>query len=190
MKTVALSEISDSIDYGVTASAKNEPVGPRFLRITDIQNGSVDWAAVPYCEGDRQKLASSRLRAGDIVFARTGATTGKSFLNEIARSLAPDASKIWICERLYCLDGGSITDIGFAALADAERSLAKLGIPKWTEAINPKTRQKGEGLRAPFPGAEYSWLDLKGGFLDAEGNPGQIKPQDKRAEQIHNCGWT
>lgn len=80
MKRVSLGEIADLIDYGVTASANLEAVGPKFLRITDIQNGTVNWDVVPYCEADPSKLASSALRAGDIVFARTGATTGKSFL--------------------------------------------------------------------------------------------------------------
>ena len=54
--------------------------GPRLLRITDIQNGKVDWASVPSCIIDADDAAKYSLRAGDIVFARTGATTGKSFL--------------------------------------------------------------------------------------------------------------
>lgn len=37
-------------DYGYTESATNEPIGPKFLRITDIQDGGVDWNAVPYCK--------------------------------------------------------------------------------------------------------------------------------------------
>ena len=64
--------------YGHTASATNEQVGPRFLRITDIQNGHVDWESVPYCSCDKPE--KYRLSNGDIVFARTGATTGKSYL--------------------------------------------------------------------------------------------------------------
>ena len=35
---------------------------------------------VPWCECDKREILSSRLQPGDIVFARTGATTGKSFL--------------------------------------------------------------------------------------------------------------
>jgi type I restriction enzyme, S subunit len=77
---VPLGDIADSVDYGVTASAAQEPVGPKFLRITDIQDGSVDWTSVPWCECDGRAAAESRLAIGDIVFARTGATTGKSFL--------------------------------------------------------------------------------------------------------------
>lgn len=80
MSAVQLSEIAESIEYGVTASASEQPVGPKFLRITDIQNGSVEWGSVPYCDAKEKKLNSSKLKSGDIVFARTGATTGKSFL--------------------------------------------------------------------------------------------------------------
>jgi type I restriction enzyme S subunit len=75
-----LEEISESIDYGVTASAADTPVGPKFLRITDIQDGTVDWNSVPWCECEDRQAKSARLRSGDIVFARTGATTGKSYL--------------------------------------------------------------------------------------------------------------
>lgn len=77
---VSLNEISTSIDYGVTASAVSSPVGPKFLRITDIQNGIVEWKTVPWCECSDKELKASTIQIGDIVFARTGATTGKSFL--------------------------------------------------------------------------------------------------------------
>src|SRR6266481_1608404 len=69
-----------AINYGYTESASSEPVGPRFLRITDIQNDQVDWNSVPYCKIEPADLPKYRLANGDIVFARTGATTGKSFL--------------------------------------------------------------------------------------------------------------
>jgi type I restriction enzyme, S subunit len=75
-----LSEVAEAIDYGLTAAATTQRVGPKFLRITDIQGGSVNWATVPSCKADGRSLSSFRLKAGDIVFARTGATTGKSFL--------------------------------------------------------------------------------------------------------------
>ena len=73
-----LSEVS-MIDYGYTESATNERVGPKFLRITDIQDGSVDWDRVPYCKIPDESIPKYLLQDGDIVFARTGATTGKSF---------------------------------------------------------------------------------------------------------------
>lgn len=64
--------------YGYTASATTEKLGPRFLRITDIQNGLVKWDNVPFCQcpNPEQYL----LQNNDLVFARTGATTGKSFV--------------------------------------------------------------------------------------------------------------
>jgi len=73
-----LSSICEQPQYGYTESAIYEPVGPKFLRITDIQNGYVGWDAVPYCQCPRPE--KYYLREGDILFARSGATTGKSYL--------------------------------------------------------------------------------------------------------------
>lgn len=78
LKTFRLNEIS-TISYGYTESAFREIIGPKFLRITDIQDGSVDWESVPYCRIDDATYEKQRLNDGDIVFARTG-TVGKSFL--------------------------------------------------------------------------------------------------------------
>jgi type I restriction enzyme S subunit len=68
------------ITYGYTAKASFENVGLKFLRITDIQNEMVDWSSVPYCPIDEDDLKKQKLIDQDIVFARTGATTGKSYL--------------------------------------------------------------------------------------------------------------
>ena len=78
-KRARLGDIS-SIDYGYTAKASFEEIGPKFLRITDLQNGSVDWSEVPSCEISDGDLSKHKLLDQDIVFARTGATTGKSYL--------------------------------------------------------------------------------------------------------------
>ncbi len=75
---ISIGQITTTIQYGFTESATNVPVGPKFLRITDIQNGEVNWDLVPYCKcNDAEKY---QLKKGDLVFARTGATTGKSYL--------------------------------------------------------------------------------------------------------------
>lgn len=66
--------------YGYTERAVFEPVGPRFLRITDIQDSGVEWRNVPYCQISQQECSKYQLKSGDLVFARTGATTGKSYL--------------------------------------------------------------------------------------------------------------
>jgi len=75
-----LRDISERIHYGYTASAENKKVGPKLLRITDIQDNKVDWATVPYCPISEEDLPNYLLKSGDLVFARTGATVGKSFL--------------------------------------------------------------------------------------------------------------
>jgi len=68
----------DAPQYGFTASATTDPIGPKMLRITDIQAGRVDWSGVPFCVcPDPQNYL---LRENDLVFARTGGTTGKSFV--------------------------------------------------------------------------------------------------------------
>ncbi|AKB31998.1 Type I restriction-modification system, specificity subunit S [Methanosarcina siciliae HI350] len=74
-----LGEIS-KINYGYTEKSSFEEIGPRFLRITDIQENNVDWETVPFCKMEKDQLSKYILNEGDIVFARTGATTGKSFL--------------------------------------------------------------------------------------------------------------
>ena len=69
--------ITDVIQYGLSNSA--ESTGDyRLLRITDIQNGCVNWDTVPFTSTDEPE--KYLLHKDDIVFARTGATVGKSFL--------------------------------------------------------------------------------------------------------------
>ena len=65
--------------YGVNESAKASGKY-KLLRITDIQNNSVNWDSVPYTDFDENKANSYLLNDGDILFARTGATVGKSYL--------------------------------------------------------------------------------------------------------------
>lgn len=75
-----VAELCAAIDYGYTASADHSLREPRFLRITDIQDGQVDWTRVPGCKIAESDERRNALADGDIVFARTGGTTGKSFL--------------------------------------------------------------------------------------------------------------
>jgi type I restriction enzyme S subunit len=79
---VKLADICTAITYGYTASAKSEPDNAKFLRITDIQGGVVDWNSVPYCEITPDHVAKYRLSHGDIVVARTGNSTGENYLFE------------------------------------------------------------------------------------------------------------
>ncbi len=73
-----LADVCSSIDYGFTASATIHNTGLKFLRITDIVTGHIDWSNVPYVDADSKATAKYRLNNGDIVIARTGASTGSS----------------------------------------------------------------------------------------------------------------
>ncbi|MDP2760751.1 MAG: restriction endonuclease subunit S [Sideroxyarcus sp.] len=75
-----LADVSSDVSYGYTESATSDKVGPRFLRITDIQNGVVAWGNVPYCPISEANHRKYRLDQGDIVVARTGNSTGENFL--------------------------------------------------------------------------------------------------------------
>ncbi|MGL4340244.1 MAG: restriction endonuclease subunit S [Rhodoglobus sp.] len=80
----ALRDVCERVDYGVTTSATDSG-GPKFLRITDIDQSHVDWSAVPYCkvsDGDAEKYS---LATGDVVVARTGASTGRSQWVEVTQ---------------------------------------------------------------------------------------------------------
>ena len=48
---VSVGKLKDycSMQYGYTETATNEPIGSKFLRITDIAQSYIDWSAVPYC---------------------------------------------------------------------------------------------------------------------------------------------
>ena len=66
-----LGNLCEPPQYGYTSSARNEPVGPRFLRITDINKRSwIAWDDVPYCAISSSDLEKYRLHRGDILIAR------------------------------------------------------------------------------------------------------------------------
>lgn len=73
-----IGEVADRIQYGLTQSATTEIIGPKFLRITDIQGGIVNWENVPYCQTTEQEFLKYEINSGDIVVARTGASTGEN----------------------------------------------------------------------------------------------------------------
>ncbi|MGD0581235.1 MAG: restriction endonuclease subunit S [Bryobacteraceae bacterium] len=72
-----LKEVAEHPQYGYTASATNTPTSTRFLRITDIRAGSVNWDTVPFCSCERPD--SYLIQSGDILVARSG-SVGKTFL--------------------------------------------------------------------------------------------------------------
>jgi type I restriction enzyme, S subunit len=140
-EVVELKDIAQ-INYGYTESAKRTEVGPKFLRITDIQVGKVDWETVPYCPISSADEEKYLLKDGDLVFARTGATTGKSFLlHNPPRSVCasylirvrPDAKKV-LPEYLYLYfqSGQYWVDVksGMSGTAQGGFNSSKLGALK------------------------------------------------------------
>lgn len=78
-KWVRWGELSQSIQYGYNAPAKQEG-RIKMVRISDIQDGKVLWDTVPYCDIDETEIESYLLHENDILFARTGGTVGKSYI--------------------------------------------------------------------------------------------------------------
>ena len=76
---VRLVNIMKQIHYGYTASAKSDGRA-KLLRITDIQNNSVSWNNVPFCDISEKELSNYKLELRDILIARTGGTVGKSYI--------------------------------------------------------------------------------------------------------------
>ena len=77
-RSTQLGQVCEKPQYGYTASAQRDPIGPKFLRITDLRDGRIDWDSVPFCEVTDEELARYRLSHGDILVARIGATTGST----------------------------------------------------------------------------------------------------------------
>ena len=71
--------ISQSIQYGYNAPAKDYG-RIKMIRISDIQDNSVLWETVPYCDIKENEISTYLLQPNDILFARTGGTVGKSYL--------------------------------------------------------------------------------------------------------------
>src|SRR5437667_12865005 len=70
--TSTFADVFDRLQYGYTTKAVTQEGGPRFLRITDLQERGIDWTSVPGCQIEEADLEKYRLVHGDFVFARTG----------------------------------------------------------------------------------------------------------------------
>jgi type I restriction enzyme S subunit len=88
-KETTFNDYIETTQYGFTASAL-EKGSHRMLRITDIHHSKVNWESVPFC--DCQDDEKYLLKDNDILIARTGGTTGKSFFVENPPSNAVFAS--------------------------------------------------------------------------------------------------
>ncbi len=75
-KTYKLGKICSDIAYCYTESATQEKVGPKFLRITDIQYNFINWNNLPYCPISKENHKKYKLESGNIVIASTGTSIG------------------------------------------------------------------------------------------------------------------
>ena len=83
-KYIILSEISNSIEYGLNASAKDFDGIHKYLRITDIDDSSrlflTDKLSSPDVNFSEEDYENYKLQKNDLLFARTGASVGKTYL--------------------------------------------------------------------------------------------------------------
>ncbi|CAM6938097.1 restriction endonuclease subunit S [Morganella morganii] len=75
----SVKKLSHNIQYGHTAKAESNG-NAKFLRITDIQDGKIDWQGVPTVSLEEKEISKYALNDDDLIFARSGATAGKSIL--------------------------------------------------------------------------------------------------------------
>ena len=77
-----LGEISRSFEYGLNAAATTYDGKNRYVRITDIDDETrlFSTADLTSPDIDLKSAENYRLQEGDIVFARTGASVGKTYI--------------------------------------------------------------------------------------------------------------
>ncbi|MEA5008711.1 restriction endonuclease subunit S [Clostridium tyrobutyricum] len=77
-----LGEMSDSFEYGLNAAAKEFDGENKYVRITDIDDESRRFldSNLTSPNADLSNADNYKLKSGDILFARTGASVGKSYI--------------------------------------------------------------------------------------------------------------
>lgn len=71
--------LNGSLQYGATESGDPDVKGPRYIRITDIQaDGALSSDSPKYLT--KEQAQQYMLEDGDVLFARSGATVGKTFV--------------------------------------------------------------------------------------------------------------
>lgn len=75
-----LSDVASGFDYGMNAAAKEYDGKNKYIRITDIDDVSHKFNSVDLVSPNAELEDKYRVNEGDILFARTGASTGKSYL--------------------------------------------------------------------------------------------------------------
>ena len=79
-----MGEICDSFEYGLNAAATDYDGENKYIRITDIDDNSHEFLQnnVTSPDIDFSGAENYKLKQGDILFARTGASVGKTYIYE------------------------------------------------------------------------------------------------------------
>jgi len=77
-----LGDLSESVEYGLNAAAMEFDEKNKYIRITDIDDESREFLNTNLTSPniDLSRAENFKLQNGDIVFARTGASVGKSYI--------------------------------------------------------------------------------------------------------------
>lgn len=84
-----MGEISSSFEYGINAAAKAFDGNNKYIRITDIDDETRLFLKSDLTSPDIDLKNAEKyiLQEGDIVFARTGASVGKTYIYQISDGL-------------------------------------------------------------------------------------------------------
>ena len=84
-----LGELSSSFEYGLNVAAKEYDGENKYIRITDIDDDSREFKQedITSPDIDLSSAENYRLSEGDILFARTGASVGKSYIYKASDGL-------------------------------------------------------------------------------------------------------
>lgn len=77
---MSLGEVSNNVMYGMNAAAIAYDGLNKYVRITDIDEETREFIPSPLTSPDGKIEDKYKLKNGDLVFARTGASVGKSYL--------------------------------------------------------------------------------------------------------------
>ncbi len=77
-----LGDVADSFEYGLNAAAKEFDGANKYIRITDIDDSTHEFLQTDLTSPDTviEQADNYKLDEGDILFARTGASVGKTYI--------------------------------------------------------------------------------------------------------------
>ena len=75
-----LGEVTNNISYGLNAAAKKYDGRNKYIRITDIDETTGKYNKIDIVSPDCDLSDEYKLKINDLLFARTGASTGKTYL--------------------------------------------------------------------------------------------------------------